>query len=120
MFVIHIVENQKTKAETAISRPTETMQKQKSEISLPLPAENPSPPAIAKPTVEEEENYPPVIKRKQKDPKPQELDVVKQLKDICYTVDPNDIYKDMIKIGQGYLYKTHFRFNMIKLNCLSL
>ncbi|OAD01730.1 hypothetical protein MUCCIDRAFT_144517, partial [Mucor lusitanicus CBS 277.49] len=40
-------------------------------------------------------------KRKQKEPKQQELDVVKQLKDICYTVDPNDIYKDMIKIGQG-------------------
>lgn len=97
-----LVENQQIKVENVISRPTETMQKQISEISLPLPAEKPVPAAIiTKSAIEKEENYPPVIKRKQKEPKPQELDVIRQLKDICYTVDPNDMYKDMIKIGQG-------------------
>ncbi|CEP11924.1 hypothetical protein [Parasitella parasitica] len=113
-----LVENQKTKAESVASRsPVETtMPIQKSDISLPLtiPVEKPSPPpaaAAANPVPakeeqavvakEEEENYPPVIKRKQKEPRQQEVDVLKQLKDICYTVDPNDIYKDMIKIGQG-------------------
>ncbi|KAL9548662.1 hypothetical protein MBANPS3_005582 [Mucor bainieri] len=108
-----LVENQKTKVDTAISRPSETaLTKQKSDISLPLPIEkaslppspsSPVPTTVSKKTEEkeQEENYPPVIKRKQKEPKQQELDVVKQLKDICYTVDPNDIYKDMIKIGQG-------------------
>jgi len=109
------VENQKTKIETVISRPSETaLAKQKSDISLPIPLEkvslppspsSPAPTSVSKKAEEkeQEENYPPVIKRKQKEPKPQELDVVKQLKDICYTVDPNDIYKDMIKIGQGYM-----------------
>ncbi|KAI7898007.1 kinase-like domain-containing protein [Cokeromyces recurvatus] len=48
------------------------------------------------------ENYPPVIKRKPKEQKKSlESDVLSQLKDICYTVNPNKIYKDMIKIGQG-------------------
>ena len=109
------MENQKTKIDTAFSRPSETaLAKQKSDISLPLPIEKASlPPSPSSPVPtttskkaeekELEENYPPVIKRKQKEPKQQELDVVKQLKDICYTVDPNDIYKDMIKIGQGYM-----------------
>lgn len=48
-----------------------------------------------------EENYPPVVKRKAKEPNQGEIDFVKQLKAICFTVDPNDIYKDMVKIGQG-------------------
>jgi hypothetical protein len=48
-----------------------------------------------------EENYPPVVKRKAKEPNQGEIDFVKQLKEICFTVDPNDIYKDMVKIGQG-------------------
>ncbi|KAI8644099.1 kinase-like domain-containing protein [Parasitella parasitica] len=110
-----LVENQKNKAESAVSRPPDeiTMPIQKSDISLPLtiPVEKPSPPPAVNPAPakeeklvaakEEEENYPPVIKRKQKEPRQEEIDVLKQLKDICYTVDPNDIYKDMIKIGQG-------------------
>ncbi|GAA5817361.1 hypothetical protein MFLAVUS_010905 [Mucor flavus] len=49
----------------------------------------------------DETNYPPVIKRKAKEPKQIEFDIIKQLQDICYNTDPNDIYKDMVKIGQG-------------------
>ncbi|KAI8968303.1 kinase-like domain-containing protein [Mycotypha africana] len=52
-------------------------------------------------TKEENEKYPPVIKRKAKEPKRAESDIYKQLKSICYAQDPNEIYKDMVKIGQG-------------------
>lgn len=47
------------------------------------------------------ENYPPVVKRIAKEPNQGEIDFVKQLEDLCFTADPNDIYKDMVKIGQG-------------------
>lgn len=56
----------------------------------------------------DETNYPPVIKRKAKEPKQIEFDIIKQLQDICYNTDPNDIYKDMVKIGQGYIFLTCF------------
>lgn len=49
----------------------------------------------------EDSNYPPVIKRKAKEPKQGEFDIVKQLQEICYNSDPNDVYRDMVKIGQG-------------------
>ncbi|KAG2200533.1 hypothetical protein INT47_012319 [Mucor saturninus] len=52
-------------------------------------------------TPTEEGDYPPVVKRKAKEPKAAEFDIVKQLQDICYNIDPNDIYRDMVKIGQG-------------------
>ncbi|KAI8997052.1 kinase-like domain-containing protein [Pilobolus umbonatus] len=47
------------------------------------------------------EEFPPVIKRKAKEPKQEEVDVIKQLKNICMNVDPKEIYSDMVKIGQG-------------------
>lgn len=52
-------------------------------------------------TTTDEQDYPPVVKRKAKEPKQGEFDIVKQLQDICYNIDPNDIYRDMVKIGQG-------------------
>lgn len=56
---------------------------------------------ISPEAVNDEIDYPPVIKRKAKEPKQGEFDIVKQLQDICYNIDPNEIYKDMVKIGQG-------------------
>ncbi|KAI8372403.1 serine/threonine kinase, partial [Blakeslea trispora] len=42
-----------------------------------------------------------VAKRKKKESKKPEEYFIQQLKDVCRIVDPNEIYKDMNKIGQG-------------------
>lgn len=60
-----------------------------------------SPTPIPKKIEEEEENYPPAIRRKAKEPRQVECDVLIQLQNICFNMDPNEIYKDMVKIGQG-------------------
>ncbi|KAI9481060.1 MAG: kinase-like domain-containing protein [Benjaminiella poitrasii] len=113
-----IVEIQKNKIETTLSRPSPPPMSEMihpvnaSHIEMPQKNQNPHEQAElesvkhASPVEEEEEeNYPPVIKRKPKEQsKSLESDVLNQLKDICYTVDPNEIYKDMIKIGQGYVF----------------
>lgn len=90
-----LVEIQKSNLESAVSRsPTETVVTE--EPNSPIPIKS----TIEKEKVEEQE-YPPAIRRKAKEPQPEKFDIVKQLQDICFNVDPNTIYKNMTKIGQG-------------------
>jgi hypothetical protein len=57
-------------------------------------------PTTTSPT--EMDTPPPVIKRRVKEPKiSSESDIIKQLQDICMTIDPRDVYSNMVKIGQG-------------------
>lgn len=89
------MEIQKSNLESAVSRsPTETVVTEEPKSPIPIKS------TIEKEKVEEQE-YPPAIRRKAKDPQPEKFDIVKQLQDICFNVDPNTIYKNMIKIGQG-------------------
>ncbi|CAO3647610.1 unnamed protein product [Mucor hiemalis] len=90
-----LVEIQKSNLESAVSRsPTETVVTEEPKSPIPIKS------TIEKEKVEEQE-YPPAIRRKAKDPQPEKFDIVKQLQDICFNVDPNTIYKNMMKIGQG-------------------
>ncbi|KAI8341619.1 kinase-like domain-containing protein [Choanephora cucurbitarum] len=52
-------------------------------------------------TVKGYQQLAPITKRKKKDSKKQEQHFIQQLKDVCHTVDPNEVYTDMAKIGQG-------------------
>lgn len=101
-----IVDVQKNKIESAVSRTSETFIR-KSDISLPLSSVTTNE-QVSEPIPKEQET--PVIKRKQKEPRPEEVDVMNQLKDICFLMNPNEIYKDMVKIGQGFVYIDTFFF----------
>ncbi|KAI8090196.1 kinase-like domain-containing protein [Gilbertella persicaria] len=101
------VDSQKTKEdkldETPVTPPLSTITvNQKSDISISTIVVEP-----VKGEEEEEEKLtiasppPTVSKRKAKELKKPEKDFIQQLKKICYTLNPNDIYKDMTKIGQG-------------------
>lgn len=88
-----------------VSRSSESSIVRKSDISLPISSvttnqhiEDTIP--IAK-AIEQETNSAVIKRRKQKTPTTQEIDVMSQLKDICFSMNPNEIYKDMTKIGQG-------------------
>lgn len=94
LFII-LVELQKSKVESAVNNSSNEI------INVTEQKEETPKKAMATQESEEFDNYPPAIKRKAKEPRPEEIDVVKQLQDICFNVDPNEIYKDMIKIGQG-------------------
>lgn len=120
MFNLFIVDLQKNKTSelpasrtidpSMISAPIATTISTNAQVPVNMKSveEPPSPTPIAavaanilKKSQDDEENYPPVIKRKAKEPNQAECDVLKQLQDICFNMDPKEIYKDMVKIGQG-------------------
>lgn len=109
---------QKNKVESAVSHASETSLR-KSDISLPISSAttNEQVTIAAAPVITTDA---PVIKRKQKEPRPEEIDVMNQLKDICFLMNPNEIYKDMIKIGQGFVLHKFFGFIEFTLFALEL